>query len=57
MDVELSKVGVNGSPTRVVKIFRPKVARQCEKVLAKDDESIKEAVEKLAGFFQHKELI
>ncbi len=57
LDVELSKVGVNGSPTRVVKIFRPKVARQCEKVLAKDDESIKEAVDKLAGFFQHKELI
>ncbi len=57
LDVDLSKVGVNGSPTRVVKIFRPKVTRQCEKVLAKDDESIKEAVDKLAGFFQHKELI
>ncbi len=56
LDVDLSKVGVNGSPTRVVKIFRPKVTRQCEKVLAKDDESIKEAVDKLAGFFQHKEL-
>jgi len=55
LDVDLSKVGVNGSPTRVVKIFRPKVARQCEKVLAKDDESIKEAVDKLAHFFQHKE--
>jgi electron transfer flavoprotein beta subunit len=57
LDVDLSKVGVDGSPTRVVKIFRPKVTRQCEKVLAKDDESIKEAVDKLAGFFQHKELI
>jgi len=57
LDVDLSKVGVNGSPTRVVKIFRPKVARQCEKVLAKDDESIKEAVDKLAGFFQDKELL
>jgi len=41
---------------RTEKIFRPKVARQCEKVLAKDDESIKEAVDKLAGFFQDKEL-
>jgi electron transfer flavoprotein beta subunit len=57
LDVDLSKVGVDGSPTRVVKIFRPKVTRHCEKVLAKDDESIKEAVDKLAGFFQHKELI
>ncbi len=51
LDVDLSKVGVNGSPTRVVKIFRPKVTRQCEKVLAKDDESIKEAVDKLAHLY------
>ena len=57
LDTDLSKVGVNGSPTRVVKIFRPKVTRQCEKVLAKDDESMKEAVDKLAGYLQHKELI
>ena len=57
LDVDLSEVGVNGSPTRVVKIFRPKVARQCEKVLAKDDKSINQAVGKLAGFLQHKELI
>ncbi len=49
LDVDLSKVGVNGSPTRVVKIFRPKVTRQCEKVLAKDDESIKEAVSKFVA--------
>ena len=57
LDIDLNKVGINGSPTRVVKIFRPKVARQCEKVLAKDDESVDEAVDKLAGFLQHKELI
>jgi len=37
LGVELSEVGVNGSPTQVVKIFKPKVARKCEKVLAKDE--------------------
>ncbi|MBA7480752.1 Caffeyl-CoA reductase-Etf complex subunit CarD [subsurface metagenome] len=57
LDVELSEVGVEGSPTRVIKIFKPKVARECEKVLAKDEESVEEAVDKLTGFLRHKELI
>ena len=57
LDIELSEVGVEGSPTRVIKIFKPKVARECEKVLAKDEESVEEAVDKLSGFLQHKELI
>ncbi len=57
LDIELSEVGVEGSPTQVIKIFKPKVARECEKVLAKDEESVEEAVDKLSGFLQHKELI
>ena len=57
LKVELSEVGVNGSPTRVVKIFKPKVARECEKVPAKDEESVEQAVNKLAKFLRHKELI
>lgn len=57
LDIELSAVGVEGSPTQVIKIFKPKVARECEKVLAKDEESVEEAVDKLGGFLQHKELI
>jgi len=57
LDIELSAVGVEGSPTQVIKIFKPKVARECEKVLAKDEESVEEAVDKLSGFLQHKELI
>jgi len=55
LEVDVSKIGVNGSPTRVVKIFKPRVARQCEKVFAR--ESADEAVDKLAGFLQHRELI
>ncbi len=57
LDVELKEVGVNGSPTQVIKIFKPKVARECEKVLARDEESVEKAVDKLTGFLQHKELI
>jgi len=57
LNIDVSKVGVNGSPTRVVKIFRPKIARRCEKVPAKDEESVEKAVDKLARFLQHKELI
>jgi electron transfer flavoprotein beta subunit len=57
LDVDLSEVGVKGSPTRVVKVFKPKVARECERIVAKDDGSIKQAVDKLAGYLQQKELI
>jgi electron transfer flavoprotein beta subunit len=57
LGVELSEVGVNGSPTQVVKIFKPKVARKCEKVPAKDEESAEKAIDKLTGFLRHKELI
>ncbi len=57
LGVELSEVGVNGSPTQVVKIFKPKVARECEKVPAKDEESAEKAIDKLTGFLRHKELI
>ncbi len=57
LNIDESKVGLNGSPTRVVKIFRPKITRQCEKVIAKDEESVDQAVDKLAKFLQHKELI
>jgi electron transfer flavoprotein beta subunit len=57
LGVELSEVGVNGSPTQVVKIFKPKIARKCEKVPAKDEESAEKAIDKLTGFLRHKELI
>lgn len=57
LGVKLNEVGVEGSPTRVIKIFKPKVARECEKVLAKDEESAEKAVDKLTGFLRHKELI
>ena len=57
MDIEKDKVGLNGSPTRVVKIFRPKVARQCEKYVAADEQATDEAADKLVAFLQHRDLI
>jgi electron transfer flavoprotein beta subunit len=49
--------GLNGSPTRVVKIFRPKVARQCHKVLAADEPAVRTAVDQLIAFLESKQRI
>ena len=57
LDVEAECLGLKGSPTRVVKIFRPQVARECEKVTATDDSGVAEAVDRIVAFLQEKELI
>jgi electron transfer flavoprotein beta subunit len=57
LDVQQDKLGLEGSPTRVVKIFRPKVARECRKVLALDERSVAKAVEELVEFLKKKELV
>ena len=57
LDVEACNLGLNGSRTRVVKISRPKVARECRKIIAGDEESIGEAVDNLLVFLQERNLI
>ena len=57
LELDVARLGLKGSPTRVVKIFRPQVARQCEKVRPTDDQSLSDAVDQLIGFLQTKELI
>lgn len=57
LQVEADKLGLKGSPTRVVKIFRPSVTRQCEKITATDEQAIDEATDKLVQFLQEKELL
>jgi len=57
LDVEASNVGLEGSPTRVVKIFRPKVARECEKMVATDEEAVGKAVDRLVEFLQQRDLV
>jgi electron transfer flavoprotein beta subunit len=53
----VDKCGLEGSPTRVVKIFRPKVARQCKKVVAADEPAIHHAVDELVAFLESKQRI
>jgi electron transfer flavoprotein alpha/beta subunit len=57
IDADPESIGLGGSPTRVVKIHRPKVARQCVKVVAGDDESIGKAVDGLIELLESKDLI
>jgi len=57
IQADADKLGLAGSPTRVVKIFRPQVTRQCEKVIATDEASTGQAIDKLVAFLQAKELI
>ncbi len=55
--VEPDKLGLNGSPTRVVKIFRPTVTRKCQKVTAADEQGVEQAVDQLVAFLQGKDLM
>ncbi len=57
LGIDTKKIGLKGSPTRVVKIARPKVARQCRTVMAKDDDGVIDAVVELEKFLVDKERI
>ncbi len=52
-----NRIGLNGSPTRVVKIFRPAVARQCQLEFGGDDRQNEQAVAKLFAFLQGREVV
>lgn len=58
-DIQAKKecIGLNGSPTRVVKIFRPKVSRQGEKHIIKGEADIEKTLDKLIDMLQTKQLI
>ncbi len=57
LDVDASDLGLGGSPTRVVKIHRPKVARQCEKLVARDDVAVAQAAERFVEFLRERDLL
>lgn len=52
LGIDTSKVGLKGSPTRVVKIAKPKVARQCELCFSSDETLTADAVEKFYSFLK-----
>ncbi len=57
LKIEPNEVGLKGSPTRVVKIFRPKVARDCVKFKAEDDTALDTAVDALITLLQKKNVL
>lgn len=57
IDADPAKIGLEGSPTRVVKIFRPKVARQSEMLTVTDEPSASAASARTARFLRDKGLI
>ncbi len=50
-------LGLKGSPTRVVKIFRPKVTRQCQLFHTADETEISASIAALYDYLQKKEAI
>ena len=54
LPVEPAALGLRGSPTRVIKIFHPSVARTCEKISATDDAGVDEATDRLIELLRTK---
>lgn len=50
-------LGLEGSPTRVVKISKPKVSRDGEILIPKDETELDKAVDGLIEFLQKKGII
>lgn len=57
MELEESKLGLNGSPTRVVKITHPKILRKGVVFKAKDEKNLNEAVNQMVKFIHSKGLV
>ena len=57
LDVKEEKLGLSGSPTRVVKIYRPKVTRKGTILQVKDEKTLTEAVDKLISYLKEKKII
>lgn len=56
MELDPSRIGLKGSPTKVVKIDTPKVTRGGKTVRAGDDESVDKAVDQLLVFLEERGL-
>ena len=57
LEVDGDRLGLAGSPTRVVKIFRPTVARECEKLVANDEDSVEAAAARVVEYLKDKQLL
>lgn len=57
LQLDINKLGLRGSPTRVSKIFHPKVAREGEKLFALDDASTAAAAARCGEFLKKRDLL
>lgn len=57
IDAEMENLGLKGSPTRVVKISKPKVSRDGEMFIPKNEKEMEEAVDRIIEFFEEKEIL
>lgn len=57
LDLAENTLGLKGSPTRVVRIFRPRVSREGELLPARDDEEIEKAAERAVAFIRDSNLL
>lgn len=57
LDVEMDKIGLKGSPTRVIRIETPKVTRGGTIVKPVDEQSLDAAIAQLVDFLKAKEMI
>lgn len=57
MELNELELGLNGSPTRVVRITHPKVTRKGTILKVSDEKSLNEAVNRMIKFMREKELI
>jgi len=57
LPLEAASLGLKGSPTRVVKIERPKVTRSCRRLVAGDEASAAVAADEVVALLRERQLI
>jgi electron transfer flavoprotein beta subunit len=57
LEIDATTVGLKGSPTRVVRIFRPSIARECEMLAAEDPASIDAACDRIVSYLAERGLV
>ncbi|MBP7462444.1 MAG: electron transfer flavoprotein subunit beta/FixA family protein [Candidatus Delongbacteria bacterium] len=57
LKLEEQFLGLNGSPTRVVKIFHPKITRQGERLVVKTEEEVSAAADRIVQYLETNNLL
>ena len=57
LGIAADEVGLGGSPTRVIRIFRPLLARACETAVASDEAAVDAAADRLLEMLRSKGLV